>query len=441
MGMRASKRLWVLVVGLLVVVAFWKLVWVGGVEPPGIATGSPMRPETQANPGRGSALQSTNRIALRPPLQGGSAELTGGVHGRVERNGEWWAGMIAWRRQGGEWGAGRPVRDGAYLLRDLPEGVVEIGVFSKWGAAPLYVRGTVVAPGVSGECDLMWRCSVPRIVAQCTCGDRSQEGVVVVVVSDDGLWTVSGVSGADGALDVEVVDGKAYNVVAQWGAVRVEKIAVRPHETVTLSLPQLGMLKVQCRAHDTGALVNWDVHEPHCLAWRPVGVTEWSAFRARPAGLGEAVARLPLGPVDIGVSMQAGGYQPAMERVVVESGGSTCVVAVRRGNDARIRIEGWRKEWSAEVAVLVLQQERRYAVREALAGDVNLTLNGIEMHVEDPRDMQRILKISDDGVVRLQGLGPGSYELVMLPPGVIAMNPPTFDVPSGQDVVVRASRL
>jgi hypothetical protein len=403
---------------------------------------------------------------LAPPPPGGRirADLwmvaRGGVHGRVTRNGEPWAGAIVAAVGLDEQDAFASLRrrdrtddDGRYALDDLPAGPVQLELRTWIGGAPLATASVLAEPGALAERSFDWTRETPWIRGRVVAPDGSPRADVKVQAlahDHDDAWHAGDETDADGAFALEVAAGAVYDVQTydeRAGFGKVDDVRAGA-DGVELVLPWSGTVHLQLLVAATGEPPAIALRDFRTGAWRPSGEPGFRDLGGRVDVYGRFAAELEAGTVDLRLHFPADGYAPAtLHGIAVPANGETepIVVRLEHGVEARLVMDAPASASGLlDGHVVFLLEEGQLGLVEGPIPDdapgPNDRIGGIRMRIGDPLLRSQRVDPAETAVQVFRGLAPGRYHLRAFPDGV-AFEPASFDVPAadGDPVTIRCS--
>ncbi len=395
----------------------------------------------------GCVLAKSQQVVLAAPGSSAIVELTmvrgGIVHGTVRRNGKPFQGNLRSRAVGETaWAHFTFIEsDGTYETDRLPPGPHEIGVFPEGAKEPLRQASVQVVAGQRIQHDFAWEVATCKISGRVATSSGKPLAGVIVRAETKGVFTVqdSSRTEADGRYALEADVGKLYTIRVNRGVTTAKRDEVLAcARDVDFVLTDLGHVRLRLLDAVSREPVRSSGPGLWNLAWRSSDAEAFTELRRNPDAAGVVDLELPLGAVDVVVSMLAAGYAPqrALSLPVVDQSAPTPIdVLLERGVDVRVELVGPSSAGDAMEGHLLflLHSSQLDLLRGPFAdqgGPSNMRINGINLWMGEPGLMQQLLSLDSDGGALLKGLVPGNYRLVAFPDEFV-FSPPTVTIGEG----------
>jgi hypothetical protein len=371
----------------------------------------------------------------------------GVVYGTVRRNGKPFQGGLCGRAVGeSAWPYYTHTESGGtYEMKRLPPGELEIGFFATVITEPLCLATVQVLAGQRLQHDFAWEVTTGKISGKVTTASGGPLADVQVRATVDGASRDENTchTNADGSYVLEVEVGKLYTIQVRSGVVKAEREEVVVGASdVDFVLASRGHLRL--RLLDAASREPVRISGPGWwgLAWRNSDTEAFSELRQTPDAGGLVDLELPLGAVDVVVSMLAAGYAPQHAwglTVVDQTAPEPIELLLKRGVEVRVELVGPSSPADdlGGHLLFLLHDSQRELVRGPFAnqgGPSNMRINGINMWIGEPGLMHQLLSAEDDGIAVLKGLVPGDYRLLAYPDDFV-FTPATVTIGEGGGTV------
>jgi hypothetical protein len=332
--------------------------------------------------------------------------------------------------------------DGGYSLAGVAPGEVTLVLRNWMGGEELEQVTLVVESGQELEHDFIRDAAVQTISGRVTWSDGSAAaglGVWARVVGSRGAPEDYASTDAEGLYSLMVKAGGVFDVnvrsVSSHDALAVAAGTI----DVDFVLPGESSLELVLIDAGTGAPL--EVEDAHqygsWLAWRSPDQPEFQAIRTGIDLHGRTKVDLPVGPVDLHLSLGAEGYESLLVTglVVTPTPGPPVEIALTRGSDVRLRLvddatgEPGRPDGHQ---VFVVPEAKRHLIRDGQDGQSNHRLNGVSLQIDDPEVRARWTRVPSHGEITVRGLAPGRHVVLAFPDDLV-LEPDTIDVPRSGD--------
>ncbi len=363
------------------------------------------------------------------------------VFGTVRRNDEPWRGSVCWQ-SADRFGIADVDDQGAYELPNVAPGATEIALLE--GGAKVKTARLTTEPGGRHRQDFVWHEPRAPIRGRVTEASGAPVAGQTVRAWSNGRWTTAETD-ADGSYELDVAPPGPFRVTVRRDSITEHRDGVAFGASgVDFVLPEVGSLRLRLLDDATGRPIPGGSRSLSAIAWRRPDETAFRATRDALDGTGLVALELPLGRVDVSLSLTDAGYAPQVLRGLLVTRGAAAppqVVRLTRGVAVELTVEH-PEDLAAALGrplVFVLDRARLGDVRGPFAepgGESNHRVNGVDMWLAQPGLVAQMPDFGADGRAVLRGQPPGRYRVVVFPDD-LAFTPAEFDVgPDGASVAL-----
>lgn len=371
---------------------------------------------------------------------------TGTIRGVVRRNGTPSAGRLYWS-QGERRGHARANTAGAFAMRMVPPGTVEISLRADNGNRIVATASVQVTAGQASEQDFAWEEGEASISGRVTLtnGEPVQARAVQVVErgGGEGCRIYRAITDASGSYQVLVAADTSYRVSVSGPCLRSVDGVLPGSTGVDLVLPETGSLRLRLIDAASGQPVRYRGDGLWTVSWRESGAGAFQVAGATLDDTGLLPLQVPLGTVDVCIDLQDAGYVRCLRNGIAVSKSehpAEVRIEVEPGVDVRLAVRGatpFTPAVGKGHVLFLLEDGQADLVRGPFAdqgGESNARINGVNVWIASQGLIHQMPRLDASARATVRGLAPGRYRLAAFPDDLV-FEPSTFEVgPAGADV-------